>query len=156
MEVTPLPTGQFVTNYLPFADKHHAARKPTPGVDCLRPRVQLRDRNPNGRILVSCDIENERTIAGGIECCERRPVTAAYFADLHTPEVQQREAVGMASVLANQIAKLRERQVGGVEFFDIDRKLAQYRAELIERHAFLRYPSSVGHLRINAAEEVFL
>src|ERR1700692_937270 len=112
MEVTPLPTGHFVTNYLPFADNHHAARTSTHRVGCLRPRVQLRDRTPNGRILVSCDIENERTIAGGIECSERRPVAAPYFADLHSPEVQQREAVAVASSVANQIAKLRKRQVG--------------------------------------------
>jgi hypothetical protein len=58
MEVTPLMTSQFATNDLPFADNHHAARTSAHGVDCLRACVQLRDRNPNGWILVTCDIEN--------------------------------------------------------------------------------------------------
>lgn len=43
-----------------------------------------------------------------------------HFANLHAPEVQQGEAVAMTGGVANQIAKLRKRQVGGVEFFDTD------------------------------------
>ena len=56
-------------------------------------RVQLRERHPHGRILVARDIEQQRAVARGVVCGERRPVPAARLADLRPPEVQQREAI---------------------------------------------------------------